>query len=183
MRTAAFVVIAAPVRGLPMVMVFELILAIVPPAGMPGPLTNMPADKPVAFRRVIEEALLAAVAIWDTGEVEEALKISAPFSVPPPRIAAEESARVVFPVIAPVVTEGKRYVPELASTVSVPLPLAFCDIVRVLPETLNTTVLAGMFAPPMVIPGVMLNVPVKETTDEPLVVVPPVRVKASLKLV
>jgi hypothetical protein len=40
-----------------------------------------------------------------------------------------------------------------------------------------------MFAPLRVIPGVILRVPVKDTTADPLVVVPPVRVKASLTLV
>ena len=103
-------------------------------------------------------------------------------SVPPPRVAAPESAREVPPVITPEVM-GKLYVPAFTRTGCAPVPVAVPDNVSVLPETLRMTVLAGILAPPMVIPAVMLGVPLKETTFELPVVAGEVRAKASLKLV
>ena len=65
LRIAPVVRMDAPVMGLPILTVLPEMLEIVPPGAMPGPLTNIPVERPVVPARVRVEVPLEARAIWE----------------------------------------------------------------------------------------------------------------------
>ena len=87
--------------GLPMVIMLPLMLAMVPPGAIPGPLTNIPGESPVVPAKVREEVPLAAIAICETA------------AAPPENSNAPEPLEASDPLRVTKVPETLATVPRL----------------------------------------------------------------------
>ena len=173
LRIALLVVESVPVIGLPMVIVpipklLSPTLLMVPPGAMPGPLTNIPAERPAVPASVITLVPLLAVAIWETaaGPPEKTRmpvvpEDSVPKSEPPCRLSVPEPmpvfAKLEFtePTVTP--SEEVKEVPTFKMNV---VPAVICwEVVvpdkRIVPPTSVPVTMApaGMPYPEIVIPG------------------------------